>query len=75
MVVVSMSNKNFDEIINNIKSKKSNDEAQEYLKNNLSAEQNRKLKEILSDKNALEKLLSTPKAQELLKKFTEGKND
>ncbi len=70
-----MSNKNFDEIINNIKSKKSNDEAQEYLKNNLSAEQNRKLKEILSDKNALEKLLSTPKAQELLKKFTEGKND
>ncbi len=70
-----MSNKNFDEIINNIKSKKSNDEAQEYLKKNLSAEQNRKLKEILSDKNALEKLLSTPKAQELLKKFTEGKND
>ena len=70
-----MSNKNFDEIINSIKSKKSNEEAQEYLKNNLSSEQNRKLKEVLSDKKALEKLLSTPKAQELLKKFTEGKND
>lgn len=75
MVVVSMSNRNFDEIINNIKSKKSKEETQEYLMNNLSSEQNRKLKEILSDRKSIEKLLSTPKAQELLKKFTEGKND
>ena len=75
MVVVSMSNKNFDEIINNIKSKHTGKEAEEYLKENLSTEQSRKLKEILSDKKAIEKLLSTPKAQELLKKFTEGKND
>ena len=70
-----MSNRNFDEIINNIKSKKSKEETQEYLMNNLSSEQNRKLKEILSDRKSIEKLLSTPKAQELLKKFTEGKND
>lgn len=70
-----MSNKNFDEIINNIKSKRSSKETEEYLKENLSTEQNQKLKEILSDKKAIEKLLSTPKAQELLKKFTEGKND
>lgn len=75
MVVVSMNNKKFDEIINNIKSKKSNEETQEYLKKNLSSEQNRKLKEILGDRKAIEKLLSTPKAQELLKKFTEDKND
>ena len=75
MVVVSMSNKNFDEIINNIKSKKTNEETEEYLKKNLSSDQNRKLKEILSDRKAIEKLLSSPKAQELLKKFTEGKND
>ena len=73
MVVVSMSNKNFDEIIDNIKSKKSNEETQEYLMKNLSAEQNQKLKEILSDRKSIEKLLSTPKAQELLKKFMEDK--
>ena len=70
-----MSNKNFDEIINNIKAKRSSKETEEYLKENLSTEQSQKLKEILSDKKAIEKLLSTPKAQELLKKFTEGKND
>ncbi len=68
-----MSNKNFDEIINNIKSKKTNEETAEYLKKNLSSDQNRKLKEILSDRKAIEKMLSTPKAQELLKKFTEDK--
>ena len=70
-----MSNRNFDEIINDIKSKKSKEETQEYLMKNLSSEQNQKLKEILSDRKSIEKLLSTPKAQELLKKFTEGKND
>lgn len=75
MVVVSMSNKNFDEIIDNIKSKKSNEETQEYLMKNLSSKQSQKLKEILSDKEAVKKLLSTPKAQELLRKFTEDKND
>jgi peptidyl-tRNA hydrolase len=73
MVVVSMSNRNFDEIIDNIKSKKSNEETQEYLMKNLSTEQNQKLKEILSDRKSIEKLLSTPKAQELLKKFREDK--
>ena len=70
-----MNNRNFDEIINDIKSKKSKEETQEYLMKNLSSEQNQKLKEILSDRKSIEKLLSTPKAQELLKKFTEGKND
>lgn len=75
MVVVSMSNKNFDEIINNIKSKKSNEETKDYLVQNLNENQSKKLKEVLSDKSALEKLLSSPKAQELLKKFTEDKDD
>ena len=75
MVVGSMSNKNCDEIIDNIKSKKSNEETQEYLMKNLSSEQNKKLKEVLNDKEAIKKLLSTPKAQELLRKFREEKND
>lgn len=70
-----MSNKNFDEIINSIKSKKSNEEAQDYLMKNLSPNQSRKLQEVMSDRTALEQLLSTPKAQELLKRITEGKND
>ena len=65
----------FDEIIKGIKSKKSNEEAEDYLKKNLTPNQNKKLKEVLSDKEAVKKLLSTPKAQELLKKFTEDKND
>ena len=43
--------------------------------NNLTPDQNKKLKEVLSDKEAIKKLLSTPKAQDLLKKFTEDKND
>lgn len=75
MVVVSMSNKNFDEIINNIKSKKSNEETKDYLMKNLNENQSKKLKEVLSDKSALEKLLATPKAQELLKRFTEDNDD
>ena len=70
-----MYNKNFDEIISNIKAKKSSKETEEYLKSSLSAEQSHKLKEVLGDRKAIEKLLSTPKAQELLKKFTEDKND
>lgn len=70
-----MSNKNFDEIIDNIKSKKSSEETKEYLMQNLSPNQSQKLKEILSDRKALEKLLATSKAQELLKKFKENKND
>lgn len=70
-----MSNKNFDEIIDGVKSKKSKEETQEYLMNSLTPNQSKKLQEVLSDRKALQQLLSTPKAQELLKKFTEGKND
>lgn len=70
-----MSNKNFDEIIDSIKSKKSNEETKDYLMKNLNENQSKKLKEVLSDKGALEKLLSSPKAKELLKRFTEDKND
>ena len=75
MVVVSMSNNNFDEIIKGIKSKNSDEETQDFLMKNLTPNQNKKLKEILSDKETVKKLLSTPKAQELLKRFTEDKND
>ncbi len=68
-----MSNKNFDEIINGIKGQKSNAEAEEYIKKSLTPDQTKKLNEVLSDKSALQQLLSTPQAKELLKKFTEDK--
>ncbi len=68
-----MNNNNFDEIISGIKEKKSNAEAEEYLKKNLTPNQTKKLNDILSDKSALQQLLSSPKAQELLKRFTEDK--
>ena len=43
------------------------------LLNNLGPEQSEKVNKILSDKKAASKLLSTPKAKELLKKFLGGK--
>ncbi len=43
--------------------------AQDLMKNKLSNEQRQRVENILRDKNALEKLLSSPQAQELMKKF------
>ena len=40
---------------------------------NIGAEQSKKIKEALSSKQSAMKLLSTPKAQALLKKFLGGK--
>ena len=70
-----MNNNNFDEIIKGIKSQKSDEEAQDYIMKNLSPNQTKQLKEVLSDKETLRKILSTPRARDLLKKFTEDKND
>ncbi len=43
--------------------------AQDLMKNKLSDEQRQRVESILRDKSALEKLLSSPQAQELMKKF------
>lgn len=69
-----MSNKNFDEIISGIKGQNSKKDAEDYLMKQLNPDQSKRLQEVLSDRNSLEQLLSTPQAQELFKKFTEGKN-
>lgn len=69
-----MSNGNFDEIINGVKGQSSKKGAEDYLMRQLNPNQSKRLQEVLGDRNALEQLLSTPQAQELLKKFTEGKN-
>lgn len=42
---------------------------------NLNPKDAQKLQKVLSDKEATQKLLSTPQAQQLLKKFIEGKNN
>ncbi len=52
----------FDEILKN-------GGADNFIKNNLSPAQTQKLNEILNDKEKLSKLLSSPMAQELMKKF------
>ena len=75
MVVFSMSNNNFDEIVEKMKNQKDKTEAQDFLMKRLNPSQNKKLQEVMSDRNALEQLLSTPQAQELLRKFTGDKND
>lgn len=69
-----MSNANFDKIVDDMKKQKSRQGAQDYLMQKLKPDQSKRLQELLSDKNAMEQMLSTPQAQELLKKFTEGKN-
>lgn len=69
-----MSNNNFDEIINGVKGQNSKKGAEDFLMKQLNPNQSKRLQEVLSDRNALEQLLSTPQAQELFKKFTEGKN-
>ena len=70
-----MNNNNFDEIVEKMKKQKDKTEAQDFLRKSLNPSQTKRLQEIMSDKNALQQLLATPQAQELLKKFTEDKND
>ncbi len=69
-----MNNKDFSEIINGVRGQGSKKASEDYLKKNLTPNQSKKLQEVLSDKTAIEQLLSTPQAQELLKMFTEDKN-
>ncbi len=70
-----MNNNNFDEIINSIKTQNNKQEAEEFLKQKLNPSQTKKLQEVMSDRSALEQLLSTPQAKALLRKFMEDKDD
>ena len=69
-----MSNNNFDEIINSLKSQSNQKDAENFLKDKLNKSQTKKLQEVMSDRSALEQLLSTPQAKALLKKFMEDKD-
>ena len=46
--------------------------AQDIIKNRLTDEQKQKIENVLRDKTALERLLNSPQAQEIMKKM--GKN-
>lgn len=71
MVVFSMNNNNFEEIMEEMKKHKSKKDAQDFLMEKMTPSQTSKLQEVLSDKDALQQLLSTPQAKDLLKKFLE----
>ncbi|MGN1203021.1 MAG: hypothetical protein ACI4RF_06965 [Eubacterium sp.] len=45
----------------------------DFINKNLSSDATKQLKNVLTNKEAAEKLLSTPQAKELMKKLMEGK--
>lgn len=59
--------------INKLKQAGEQGKLDEFVNKNLSAKATAQLKNVLSDKEACEKLLSSPQAKELMKKLTEGK--
>lgn len=58
--------------VNQMKSAAENGKLDDFIGKNLSGEASQKLKTVLSDKNAAEKLLATPEAKELLKNLLKG---
>ncbi len=59
--------------INKMKQAAEKGNLDDFINQNLSADASKKLKNVLTDKSAAEKLLSTPQAKELMKKLMEGK--
>ncbi len=53
---------------------KGNGAAEDFVKNKLSPEQRGKLENLLSDKEAVERLMKSRQAQDLMRKFGDGKN-
>lgn len=79
-----MNNNNLDKLMNDAKKKTGidvnkmkqaadNGKLDDFINKNLSSQATQQLKSVLSDKEAAEKLLSTPQAKELMKKLMEGK--
>lgn len=79
-----MNNDDFNKLIQNAQKKTGIDMQQikqaaqdgnldDFINKNLSSDASKQLKNILSDKEAAQKLLSTTQAKELMKKLMEGK--
>ena len=58
--------------VNQMKAAADKGKLDDFIGKNLSGEASQKLKSVLSDKGAAEKLLSTPEAKELLKNLLKG---
>lgn len=63
-----------DKMVSELRKKGSKQDAEAYLKEQLSPSQNAKLQQVLHDENAARELLSTPQAQSLLKKLMGDNN-
>ncbi|MBE6740899.1 MAG: hypothetical protein E7570_01205 [Ruminococcaceae bacterium] len=57
--------------INELKNAAESGNVDDFIDKNLSSDSAKKVKQILSDRASMEKLLSTPEAKALFKKFTE----
>ena len=59
--------------VNEMKNAAQNVQLDEFVNKNLSQKATKQLKNVLSNKEACEKLLNTPQAKELMKKLNGGK--
>ncbi|MEI3289762.1 MAG: hypothetical protein ACLSCS_07670 [Eubacterium sp.] len=59
--------------VNEMKNAAQNGQLDEFVNKNLSQKATKQLKNVLSNKEACEKLLNTPQAKELMKKLNGGK--
>lgn len=59
--------------VNEMKNAAQNGQLDEFVNKNLSQNATKQLKDVLSNKEACEKLLNTPQAKELMKKLNGGK--
>lgn len=59
--------------VSKMKEAAENGKLDDFVNKNLSQNATKQLKDVLSNKEACEKLLSSPQAKELMKKLTEGK--
>ncbi len=59
--------------VSKMKEAADNGKLDEFVNKNLSEKATKQLKDVLSNKEACEKLLNSPQAKELMKKLKEGK--
>lgn len=59
--------------VNKMKEAADKGQLDDFVNKNLSSQASAQLKNVLTNKEAAEKLLSTPEAKELMKKLMEGK--
>ena len=71
--LLKQAQKNTNVDLNKLKQAGEQGKLNDFINQNLSPQASSQLKKVLNDKQATERLLSTPQAKELMKKFMEGK--